>query len=78
MREEDRLRELRVGLRLYGIERKEAASALYLSPSCLDKKLRGALRLSAEEEAALLALIARVSGRPARIQALKAPGEGPS
>jgi len=57
MKEE--LRLLRARINLSGLTRKEAAKALYLSVSALNRKLRGDLRLTEEERARLMALTAR-------------------
>ena len=57
MKEE--LRLLRARINLSGLTRKEAAKALYLSVSTLNRKLRGDLRLTEEERARLMALTAR-------------------
>ena len=61
MREE--LADIRARLNLSGISRGEAARALYLSTSGLNRKLRGELRLSAEEKEALLKLCAQRRGQ---------------
>lgn len=47
------LRRLRALMNLHGITRKEAAAALYLSTSALNRKLRGEIALTPEEQEAL-------------------------
>ena len=54
MKEE--LRMLRARINLSGLTRREAAKALYLSVSGLNRKLRGDLPLTEEERARLMAL----------------------
>jgi len=51
--EEERLREIRVLLRLAGINRKEAAEYLSLTSGALSRKLRGARTLTWWEEEVL-------------------------
>jgi hypothetical protein len=46
-------------LALRGISRRKAAGALYLSQSALNKKLRGASAMTAQDEERLLALLKR-------------------
>lgn len=53
------LRGLRAKMNLAGLSRREAAKALYLSYSALNRKLRGELGLTEEERASLLNLIKR-------------------
>ena len=53
------LRGLRAKMNLAGLSRREAAKALYLSYSALNRKLRGELGLTEEERACLLLLIKR-------------------
>lgn len=49
-----RLQTLRALMNLNGITRKEAAAALYLSTSALNRKLRGEITFSLKEQEALL------------------------
>lgn len=49
----------RAQLALRGISRREAAGALYLSLSALDRRLSGRVRLSPSEEKALSDLIGK-------------------
>ena len=56
MKEE--LRLLRARINLSGLTRKEAAKALYLSVSALNRKLRGEIGLTREERDLLLSLAA--------------------
>lgn len=51
------LRALRAMMNLYGITRKEAAQAMYLSTSALNRKLRGEISLTREEADALRQLV---------------------
>lgn len=51
MKEE--LRHLRALMNLSGLDRREAARALHLSYSALNRKLRGEIRLTREEAQAL-------------------------
>ncbi|HSK69924.1 MAG TPA: hypothetical protein VLA21_11745 [Candidatus Limnocylindria bacterium] len=51
------LRELRAALSLAGISRREAAKALYLSYTALNRKLRGELPMAREEMDALRKLL---------------------
>ena len=53
------LRGLRAKMNLAGLSRREAAKALYLSYSTLNRKLRGELSLTEGERACLLLLIKR-------------------
>jgi transposase len=53
------LRQLRAKMNLAGLSRREAAKALYLSYSALNRKLRGELGLTDEERARLLLLTQR-------------------
>lgn len=61
MREE--LADIRARLNLSGISRGEAARALYLSVSGLNRKLRGELGLTRQEKDALLQLCAKRRGQ---------------
>lgn len=51
------LQDLRARLNLSGLTRKEAAQALYLSQSALNRKLRGEIGMSEEEKERLRGLI---------------------
>ena len=51
------LRRLRAMMNLHGITRKEAAQAMYLSTSALNRKLRGEIGLTQKEAAALLQMV---------------------
>lgn len=48
------LQQLRALMNLNGVTRKEAAAALYLSTSALNRKLRGEIALTKQEQEALL------------------------
>lgn len=52
----EELREVRVMLSLSGIKRREAAKALHLACSTLNRKLRGEIRLRQEEKEQLYRL----------------------
>lgn len=53
---EDKLQTLRAALNLSGLTRKEIATRLYLSHSALNRKLRGEITFTAQEEKQILAL----------------------
>ncbi len=53
----EELRELRAALGLAGVSRKEAAAALFVSYTALNRKLRGELPVSREELEQLRALL---------------------
>ncbi len=51
------MEDLRAQINLSGLSRREAARALYLSTSALNRKLRGEIGMSPEEKEKLLALL---------------------
>lgn len=55
-------RALRALMNLRGVTRREAAAALYLSTSALNRKLRGEIALSPQEREALLRYLAARRG----------------
>jgi len=57
------LRDLRARMNLAGLSRKEAARALHLSHSALNRKLRGEIGLTREEVERLLHLTSRARGQ---------------
>jgi transcriptional regulator with XRE-family HTH domain len=59
------LRRLRTLMNLAGVSRKEAAGALYLSHSALNRKLRGEISLTMEEIRGIEALCAKKGGKTA-------------
>ncbi|MDI9519617.1 MAG: hypothetical protein QM308_00410 [Bacillota bacterium] len=55
----DVLQSLRAEINLSGLSRKEAAKGLYLSLSALNRKLRGEIGMTEEEQERLRAMIAK-------------------